>query len=240
LGHIFLKQARFYSSAPKIPEGENNMTIATKFTGLAAAGLLAAGLATSSAANTVSINFNDYADANAQGFVSVVAPGGIELTSTMSITTGASGHLDGTGSKSGLPSGLGSCLDLINGCIGKETDDIDPGMDLLTMNFVNDALAAAQVVTITDMLIRDDFHLEFDGEIDVNGTVLTVVDGALTGLNLVGSSFDFSWISGVDSGDQAGFYVEAITAQVPLPAGILLLGTALGGLGLARRRKAAA
>jgi len=171
---------------------------------------------------------------------SVVAPGGIELTNTMSITTGASGHLDGASSSTGLPSGLGSCLDLINGCIGKGTDDVDPGADLLTMNFVNDVLAAAQVVTITEMTIRDDFHLEFDGEIDVNGTVLTVVGGAVSGLNLVGSSFDFTWISGVDSGDVSGFYVETLTAQVPLPAGILLLGTALGGLGLARRRKAAA
>jgi hypothetical protein len=135
---------------------------------------------------------------------------------------------------------LGSCLDLVNGCVGRNTDDIDPGADLLTVNFTNNALAAAQTVTITDMLIRDDFHLLFDGVISVNGSNVNVVAGAVSGLSLIGSSFDFQWVSGVDSGDQSGFYVEAITAAVPLPAGVLLLGTALGGLGLARRKKKAA
>ena len=44
-----------------------------------------------------------------------------------------------------------------------------------------------------------------------------------------------SW-SGLAGGEQISMRVAAIAA-VPLPAGMLLLGTALGGLGLARRKK---
>lgn len=44
-----------------------------------------------------------------------------------------------------------------------------------------------------------------------------------------------SW-SGLAGGEQISMRVAAIAA-VPLPAGMLLLGTALGGLGLSRRKK---
>jgi hypothetical protein len=45
--------------------------------------------------------------------------------------------------------------------------------------------------------------------------------------------------SGLAGGEQISMRVAAIAA-VPLPAGMLLLGTALGGLGFARRKKKAA
>ncbi|MEM6388225.1 MAG: VPLPA-CTERM sorting domain-containing protein [Pseudomonadota bacterium] len=63
--------------------------------------------------------------------------------------------------------------------------------------------------------------------------------GDLTGLKLKGSSFTFFAGPGLD--DKSGDFALAGVAisSVPLPAGMLLMGTALGGLGLMRRRKKA-
>lgn len=58
--------------------------------------------------------------------------------------------------------------------------------------------------------------------------------------SFTGKSFTFTVGTLNDNVGQADYALAGIEiAPIPLPAGILLLGTALGGLGLARRRKKA-
>lgn len=59
-----------------------------------------------------------------------------------------------------------------------------------------------------------------------------------TGFELRGTSFSFFVGDGNDAVGRADAALAAINiSAVPLPAGLLLMGTALGGLGLTRRRK---
>ncbi|MEP2473676.1 MULTISPECIES: VPLPA-CTERM sorting domain-containing protein [Rhodobacterales] len=59
-------------------------------------------------------------------------------------------------------------------------------------------------------------------------------------VSFTGTSFTFTVGNDNDNVGKADFALAGIEiAPIPLPAGILLLGTALGGLGIARRRKKA-
>ena len=66
----------------------------------------------------------------------------------------------------------------------------------------------------------------------------TVGFGSFGDLSITGSRFTFTPTAGNDAFARPDFALAGIeAAAVPLPAGILLLGGALGGLGFARRRK---
>lgn len=59
------------------------------------------------------------------------------------------------------------------------------------------------------------------------------------GLGFTGTTFTFASETGNDSVGKADYALGAVElAPIPLPAGVLLLGGALAGLGFARRRKA--
>lgn len=199
----------------------------TKLTGTAAVALLAGSVAASAAL----IDFTD----NSTGFSGAIGNGITwELTGTP-----LPPNTDEVGG--GRP--LGG-LAWENDGVGIGNDEVTQGTQSLTLTF-------SEEVTMTSALYLDLFAIA-DHEsaiISVGSAPGAVADEtfatagsvggfATTGsLSLTGTSFTFFAGSGFDDGDGDFALAGVNIAPVPLPAGILLMGTALGGLGLARRRK---
>ena len=211
---------------------------------LAAAAMTAA-LATGASAASVDINFEDLvADIGEQGVEGETFDfGGLSVT----LTSTADAYLDGING-AGLPAGLGVCSTGLDGddeCNEPGDDNITEGetvtltfSDVVTSvsNFVfraanhEDISDTMNMVSLTGVA-SDDFVFMGDEEF-INVATFLNSDGF--GLNSISLSF-----AGTE------FYLSSFTADVapapvPLPASVLLLGGALGGLGAMRRRKKAA
>ena len=141
----------------------------------------------------------------------------------------------------GVLTGSGQCNpsnDDNVGALGGSSNSGDSTFETLILTF-------SESVNLTDVLFRSEGHHVFNGTVTINNTSTVISGGSWLG-SLIGSVFTFQYDpidcgGGTGCGSSNEFYIEAATvAPVPVPAAGLLLLTALGGLGVMRRRRKSA
>lgn len=194
-------------------------------------------------ASAASASFIDFTDENAFG-------GGIvQVNSTTLTGTAASGWTGvatggdltfaqpGPGEQGGLIDGENDGLG-----IGRGDDEITFGAESFTITF--NSIVTIEALYFLDHFSPEEVHLAVDGT-DQAPFISTVPNPGVgftsfDGLSLTGTVFTFT----VGEPNEVGFPDYSLAAidlaPIPLPAGVLLLGGALGALGVARRRRKAA
>lgn len=133
--------------------------------------------------------------------------------------------------------------------IGIKNDEVN-GAEFLTLTFDREVKITG--VFFLDLYISRKDATDFETAGMDNGSTTLNFDAqevfsndALGGgfgnfaTSMKGQTFTFFDVAGNDNIGEGDFALAGLTiTSVPLPAGVLLLGTALGGLGLTRRRKA--
>jgi hypothetical protein len=160
---------------------------------------------------------------------------GLGVCSTPNIASGSKAGWSGCATGAGA--GSNTADDNVSATQGGET---------LTLDF-------GQTVTVSQIIFTGEGHKWFEGSVKINGVTYDMgtygtnvgpnVKGGYTTFAeaLTGSVFDFEYIPVAGTSRVNQFYIGAATvAPIPVPAAGLLLLTALGGLGVARRRRKAA
>jgi len=137
----------------------------------------------------------------------------------------------------GRAGGLGACstLTLTNQCSPSSDDNLDSGESPLTLAFKLTGTDTYLGGIVDSLFFRNADHYLFNGNVGVNGTIYAVINGALNfagGLEFDANGLTIAW-AGKDlylsrAGGTSG--VGITVNPVPLPAGMVLLITALGGI----------
>jgi hypothetical protein len=222
-------------------------------TGTIVAAALSIALMGASATSAATFDFVSMADVGSDdNFIgarednfSVLFPAGITIDGITLIASGtnvsgatADAFFDKGSAGLGVCSSL-SCSTQDGGDAGTDTSDDNVTLgETLTLNF-------GKIVNITDIFFNNSDHPPLTGQVGLNGGLLTIAGGLVTsGQALLSGSqvYNFSFFdSGSNDPKENQFYIASVTVSpVPLPAGMVLLLTGFGALGVARRRKTAA
>jgi len=157
--------------------------------------------------------------------------GGIGLRATGTNISGSPAHAFIDAGNAGL--GVCSSVSCVSGVPGANTgdDNLNRAEEALIFDF-------DQIVRVTGLTIRNADHDPANGSFEFKGQTFSVVNGIVDvgalALLSPAASFAMRYIT-----DGPEIYVSDITVTaIPLPAGLMLLVSGLGALGLVRSRRA--